>query len=97
MMKSKKQIREHFAESGARNSMILNALVPEDKNFNNKHPELRKNTEVFLLNIRLYEFENFKRGAAQPFPFKKIRMGKIAYNNLGEIVKGFVPIFGIIK
>lgn len=64
-------------------------MTPE--NFNDKHPELEEG-EIFVINLRPEEKGRWKITDAV-----KTRIGKVAYNNKGEVVEGFLPLFATPK
>lgn len=60
----------------------------EEKNFNNRHPELHRG-EVFCTNIVPVSFDRVR--------FKTKRMGILAYDMHGIPLPGFVPVFISLK
>lgn len=72
--------------------LIKNSKQPVN-NFNATHPELLFEDEIFLLNIEE------EQDAKQFMPEKccGVRVGRVAYDNKGEVVKYMLPVFGKLK
>ncbi len=56
------------------------------------HPELEEN-EVFLTNIYLTELYLPRRRRFTAIQYKTKRLGRVAYDQYGEVISGMVPVF----
>ncbi len=65
----------------------------QSENFNSKHPELLEG-EVFLLNV--IESELWLKDKL-PHWVDDVRKGEKAYDNNGELVEGYYPLFAKLK
>lgn len=72
--------------------LLKNSKQPVN-NFNATHPELLFEDEIFLLNIE--EDQDAKQ--FMPEKCSGVRVGRIAYDNTGEVVKYMLPVFGKLK
>ena len=87
--------REWFAAPTVQEAftwLLKHNLKPEH-NFNASHPELLFEDEIFLLNISSGENPN----NFMPSKCSGTRVGKVAYDNRGEIVENMYPVFGKLK
>lgn len=55
-----------------------------------KHPEIKDN-EFLLSNVKIGE--EWKFGLFNEKPNRNGRVGKIAYDNMGYLLPGYVPVF----
>ena len=55
-------------------------------------------TETFIMNIKLSEFKQWEDGCKKRnSPFKSVRIGKVAYTTIGNVVEGYLPLFAVVK